>query len=338
MRTAAAAIAGGLRRVGRSWGLCVLLLGVNLATALVLAVPLAASLAKELHERPSGTAMMRGFDYPWWSQWSDARSGWQTSLGPDLLGTGFAFKNLDLLLKGQLPARLFAMRDPEGKRPLLVDPLLLGIGAAYMLVQVFLAGGVLSVLRQAQGRWTMRGMLHGAGFYCGRFLRVWALMMVGVAILFALYGPLARWADGQARESVSEAAAAAWLVGRHAVLLLALVFLHVVGTYARVITVLEERSSAALAVLSALAFALTHLLSTAAVTGGIAILFVLALALWQMFDQAWATIGYRTQLVTLLAMQAVVLARIAARLTLAGALMDLYRRRAGGDAPAAAGA
>ena len=70
------------------------------------------------------------------------------------------------------------MRDPDGKRPLQLDPLLLTIAAAYMLVQVFLAGGVLSVLRQAQGRWTVRGLLHGAGFYFGRFLRVWVLMML----------------------------------------------------------------------------------------------------------------------------------------------------------------
>jgi len=325
MRTAALAIAGGLRRVRRSWGLGVLLLGVNLATALILAVPLAVTLAEDFHERPSGPSMMRGFDYPWWSHWSDTRSGWLTTLGPDLLGKGFGLKNLDLLLKGQLPAGLFRVRDAEGKRALALDPLLLGIAAAYMLVQVFLAGGVLSVLRQAQGRWTVRGVLHGAGFYFGRFLRVWALMMAAAAILFAVYGPLARWADGQAREAVSEATAEAWLLGRHVVLLLALVFLHLVGTYARVITVLEERSSAALAVLSALAFALTHLLATVAVAGGMAVLFVLALALWQVFDQAWTAIGYRTQLVTLLAMQALVLARILLRVALAGALMDLYR-------------
>jgi hypothetical protein len=244
-------------------------------------------------------------------------------------------KNLDLLLKGQLPAGVFAVPDAEGKRPRLLDPLLLGIGAAYMLVQVFLAGGVLSVLRQAQGRWTVRGMLHGAGFYCGRFLRVWALMMVATAILFALYGPLARFLDGQAREAVSETAGEAWLMGRHFALLMALVFLHVVGTYARVIVVLEERSSALLAVLSALSFALTHFLATVAVAVAMALLFVLALGLWHAFDLAWATMGYKSQVLTLVVMQAFVLWRIALRVALAGALMDLYRRHAANDPPLA---
>jgi len=335
MRTARQAIATGLRRVYDSWGLGVLLLGFNLGTALILAIPLAGTLAQDFHERPSGTSMMRGFDYPWWSHWADTRSGWHTTLGPDLLGPGFALKNVDLLLKGQIPAGLFAMADAAGKRPILVDPLLLAIAAAYMLAQVFLAGGVLSVLRQAQGRWTVRGLLHGAGFYCGRFLRVWALMMLAVAILFTLYVPFARWADGHAREAVSEATGEAWLLGRHAVMLLGILFVHVVGTYARVIVVLEERSSAALAVLSGLAFALTHLLATIAVAGGLGLVGVLALALWQAFDQAWTTTGFRSQVLTLLAMQGLVLTRILLRVALAGALMDLYRSHASVPLPAA---
>lgn len=338
MKAAAAAIAEGLRRTGRSWGLGVLLLGFNLGTALVLALPLAGTLSRDFHERPAGASMTNGFDFPWWSHWSDTGSGWQKSLGPDLLGPGFAFKNLDLLLGGQLPAGLFALRDAEGTRALRVDPLLLAVAAAYMLAQVFLSGGVLTVLRQAGGSWTVRGVVHGGGFYFGRFLRVWVLMILAMAMLFALYAPLAGWADRQAREAVSETTADAWLFGRHAVLLLAILLLHALGTYARVIIVLEERSSAALAVLSALAFAVTRLPATIVVVCALAILGGLALALWQAFDQAWATTGFRTQIVTFVAMQALVLWCILLRVGLAGALMDLYRRHSAGGAPVTRGA
>jgi hypothetical protein len=336
MRAAGQALRGGLQRLGRAWALCVFLLAVNLATALVLAVPLLAMLTDALDERPAAVSMMRGFDYPWWSRWADAHPGWPSTLGPDLLGAGFALKNVDLVLKGQFPAALFAMPDAEGKRAVLLDPLLLAVAAAYMLVQVFLQGGVLSVLRQARGGWTMRGMLHGAGFYCGRFLRVFALMMIALALLFALYVPLAAFADGRAREAVSERTAEAWLIGRHAVMLVALLFVHVVGTYARVIIVLEERSSAVLAVLSGLTFALRNLLATLGIMAGMAALVLAAFGLWLAFDGAWTTMGYVTQAPTFLAMQALVLARIAARVGLAGSLMDLYRRRAPLDPPLAA--
>lgn len=333
MRAAGVAIASGLRAAWRSWGLAVFLLGVNIGTALLLAVPLAGTLSRDFHERPSATTMAHGFDFPWWSHWSDTGSGWTQSLGPDLLGPGFALKNLDLLLKGQIPAGFFSMKDPLGGRELLVDPLVLAVAAAYMLVQVFLAGGVLSVLRQVQGRWTVRGLLHGAGFYAGRFLRVWALMMIAAALLFALYAPLAGWADGQAREAVSEKTGMAWSLGRHAALLLAIVFLHVVGTYARVIIVLEERQSAILAVLSGLAFALRRILATIVVAIAIGTLGLAALWIWLAFDAAWTTTGFKSQILTLLVMQALVLSRIVVRVAFAGALMDLYRRHAVESSP-----
>ena len=335
MRIAVASLAEGLRRAARSWGLGVLLLLVNLGTALLLALPLLATLAAALDERPAGAAMMRGFDYPWWSHWADTRSGWQSSVGPELLGPGFAFKNLDLLLRGQLPAGLFAMRDGDAERAPGLDPLLLGIAAAYMLAQVFLAGGVLAVLRQTGARWTVRAFLHGAGFYLGRFLRVWALMMLAMAVLFVCAAPVTHWVEGRARESVSESSAMAWLLARHAAMLLARAFLHVVGTYARVIVVLEERSSAALAVLSALAFALRRIVPTIVVVAGVALAGLAVLALWLAFDRAWLATGFRTQVVTLLVMQAVVFARILVRIALAGALMDLYRRHAVETVPVA---
>ena len=47
---------------------------------------------------------MYGFDYDWWAQWSERQEGPPSALSPDILGTGFAFRNLELLLKG-VPAR-----------------------------------------------------------------------------------------------------------------------------------------------------------------------------------------------------------------------------------------
>ena len=327
MRAAGRAIAAGLRLAFRSWGIGVLLLAVNVAVALVVAVPLAATLDADFHERPAGISMLRGFDFPWWSRFADTTTGYAASLVPEILGKGFVFRNVDLLSRGQLPAALFAVPDAEGKRKVLLDPLLLTIGAAYMALQVFLAGGILGVLRQAGGGWTVRGLLHGAGFYFGRFARIALAMLLATAVVFALYGPLTRVLDERAREAVSERTAEAWLLGRHLVLLAGLGMLHLVGTYARIITVLEERTSAVLAVLSALSFALTHLLATVAVAGAMAVLFVAALWLFQLFDQAWDATGYRTLALTVLAMQAFVLARIQLRVALAGSLMDLYRAR-----------
>lgn len=319
------ALGEGFRALRRSWGLPVMLLAVNLLTAAVLAVPLAGHIERSLAQTESSHRMLYGFDFPWWSHWNDTRSGYETGFGPDLFGVGFAYKNLDLLLKGYLPLGLFAAA-PKGEDAPLVDPLVLALGAAYLLLQVFLSGGVLSMLRGAQGGWTARGLLHGAGFYFGRFFRIGLVSLAVVASLFALNAPLTRWTEHLARESVSERAAMAWLIGRHAVLLGALLFVHLVTSYARVITVVEERSSALLSVVSSLGFCLRHLFPAVAQLAAVGLAALAVLALWHLVDAAWVTTGYKTQIVTLLLAEALMLVRIALRLGLSASQIALYRR------------
>jgi hypothetical protein len=278
--------------------------------------------------------MLHGFDFPWWSQWSDAQEGWTSSFAPDVFGAGFAFKNLDLLLRGYLPAGLFVAREPEaagtaaGDAGPGVDPVILALSTAYLVLQTFLAGGVLATLRGARGSWTVRGLLHGSGFYFGRFLRVVALVLLVDFVIFGLNAPLARWADHRAREAVSESTAHAWLLGRHALLLLALLWVNMVSGYAKAIVVLEERSSAALALLSAFSFALARPLRTFGHYLSLAALGIGLLALWTLLDGAWEPTGYATQLVTLLLAQALMAGRIALRLTLWAGQLALYRRSA----------
>ena len=327
------ALVQGWRLLRRSFGLAVLLLVVNLGLALLLAVPLAGVLRRDLHQMQASQNMMYGFDYPWWSQWSDAQSGWTTSFGPEIFGVGFVFRNLDLLLKGALPVNLFGARGDAGP-PL--DPVILGVGLIYLLVQTYLAGGILSTLRGVQGSWTVRGLLHGSGFYSGRLLRVALVALFGAWLVFRLDAPLARWVDARARESVSESAAMTWLLGRHALLLLALLFVNLVSGYAKAIVVLEERSSAILAFLSALSFCGRNLARAFGHYLAVALLGVALVAVWRLVDGAYATTGYKTQLVTLLFFEAFVLARLSLRLMLMGGQLALYRRLAAPEALASA--
>ena len=323
------AITEGFRAVRRSWGLVALLLGVNLAIAALLAVPFDRILENDLGDTASASRMMYGFDYSWWSRWSDARADWTRSFAPDIFGAGFAFKNVDLLLRGEIPARLFVVRSgddgPEsdgGPGAVLVG----GLGLLYLFVQTFLTGGVLSVLRSQQGSWTLRGLLHGAGFYFGRFLRLALLALLADYVLFRLNAPFASWADRQGREAVSEATALAWSFGRHGLLLLAILFVHLLSCYAKVITVIEERSSAVLAFLSSLSFCVANLGRTAGHYLSLAFMGVVLLALWSALDGAWGTVGYRTQIVTFVLMQTLVAGRIALRVALLGGQVALYRQ------------
>jgi len=194
-------------------------------------------------------------------------------------------------------------------------------------VQVFLSGGVLGVLRAPGGGWRMRGLLHGSGFYFGRLLRLALVSLAVLWILFRLYHPLAGWVDERAREAVSERTAMAWTLGRHALLLLAILFVNMVGGYAKAMIVLEERSSALLAWISALSFCLRNIARVAGQYAALTLAAVALLAMWRVLDGAFATTGYKTQLVTLLLMQALVFGRIFLRLALLGGQLEIYGSR-----------
>jgi hypothetical protein len=310
--------------VARNWGLALLLLVSSLLMAGALAVPLARHLENDLRNKEAAAAMTHGFDFNWWSEWHDRQqSAWPGTFGPEVFGIGFAFRNLDLLLKGALPAGVLA-RPPEGNDPAL-DPVLLELGVLYVLVQVFLSGGVLGVLRAPAGGWTARGLLHGSGFYFGRLLRLAVVSLAVLWILFHLYAPLADWADHRAREAVSERTAMAWTFGRHLLLLLAILFVNMVNGYAKAAIVLEERSSALLAWISSLSFCLRHLGRVAAHYALLAAALALLLLAFKALDGAWTTTGYKTQIVTLLLLQAFVFGRIFLRLALLGGQLEIYR-------------
>ena len=324
----------GLRRAGALWGLVLFLLVVNLLSAAVLAVPMALTLRDDLSHRAAADNMLYGFDYPWWAAWADAHP--RTSFSPDILGSGFAFKNLELLLGGHLPAGLFARPDPGGKpdEAAGVESTILALGAAYLLIQIFLGGGILAALRAPQADWTVRGLLHGSGFYFGRLLRLALLVLLVDALLFALYAPVARWADAHAQEAVSERTAMVWMLGRHLALLLALLAVSMVSAYARTLIVLEERSSAVLALLSAAALCLAHFARTFGHVLLMAALTVAGLAAWTVLDRHWETTGYQTQIVTLLLLEGLVFLRIFLRVATAGGQVVLARRLAGASAVA----
>lgn len=319
----------GLRRAARVATLGGFLLLVNVLTAAVLAVPLAMLLEADLRERGAATGLLYGFDYTWWSHWADTRTGWPTTFGPEIQGVGFVFRNLELLLNGQLPLGLFAFYEPETSPTAApvpgLDPVLLALGAGYWLLQLLLSGGVLAHLRGTSPHWTFRGLLHGSGFYAGRFVRLALLVLALDALVFLLNVPFAGWADHRAREAVSESAAQAWLLGRHAVLLLALLLVHLVSSYARVIIVLEDRASALLALLSAAAFCLRNALRAAGHLLAVVAAGTAVVALWAFLDGHWTTTGYKTQAVALVLAQGLILARILLRLALWAGQIDLYR-------------
>ena len=325
------ALSQGVARLRRSPGLVLMVLATNLSLAALLALPLSNRLNADLENREAAGANLYGFDTAWWGAWHDGQSGPARDFGPEIFGAGFAFRNLELLLKGQLPAGLFASSgEGEGETApgTAVDATVLALGLAYLALQTFLAGGLIGVFRAPQGGWTLRGLLHGSGFYFGRLFRVTLVALVLASVVFRLNAPFARWADHHAHEAVSETTALAWAFGRHAFLLLALLLVHLLSSYARVIVVVEERSSALLAWLSSVGFCLRQAPRVLGHYFTMVVLGAAALWIFARIDPLPWTTGYKTQILALLVLQAFVLLRIALRLSLLAGQTALYRRDA----------
>jgi len=324
------ALVDGLRKAVRPVSLPLLLLATNIAFAALFAVPFEGLLESSLRETASAGTMVRGFDLPWWSHWSDEQSGWPKAFSPALFGSGFAFKNVEALIGGELPARLF-VHETEGaprarpRRGEGLDPLFLALGILYLAFQTFLAGGVLGVLR-GSGSYTLRSLLHGSGFYFGRMARIALLALLAHAALFALNAPVARWADWHAIEATSETAALAWSLGQKGLLLTGILFIHMLSCYAKVITVVEERQSASLAFLSSIGLCLGHLRKTFGHYLAVALLGVLLLTAWSLADGHFVVTGFRSQLIALFLAQGLVFGRIVLRVALFGGQVSLYRR------------
>jgi hypothetical protein len=318
------ALFDGLRSVRRSFGLAVAILLVNFLLALALAVPFTLSLARDL--RQNGADMIYHLDYGVWSEWNEAQSGYAKSFSPDILGVGLVFNSGFALLRGELPGGVFraAARD-AGPDPPGLDPAILALGAGYLAVQTFLLGGVLAVFRADAGRWTVRGLVRDSGRYAGRMFSVALLALVAAGFVFQVDGLLGTWADAQARNAVSERTAVIWSFSRYACLLAALCVVSMVSGYAKVIVVLEDRSSALFAWLAAIAYVAANPRRTIGHYLAVCFLGIVLLFVWRAVDFQAATRGFRSQVASMLLTETMLLGGVCLRLTLLAGQMALLR-------------
>jgi hypothetical protein len=318
-----------VRAAARAPALLLLLWLLNLGLAALLAIPLAIQLEASLLQRGASSDVLYGFDYDWWERWHADQDGYAAELQPRILGRARPLWNLELLLGGVLPLGLFRGESSPG-----VAPLILGLGAGYALLQALLHGGILATLRRGGG-FDARGLLRATRFYSGRMLRLLLLSLLVLALGFTAVRGSALALEARAAASLSERDAGWWLLVARLPALALLLGTALISSWSRVILVAEERRSALLAWLQALGLCLRHPVPTVLLSSmalGIGMALVLA---WALLEERIGVTGFRTQLVALLLGQVAIVARIGLRVAHAGGQLELYRRIAGGDLPAA---
>lgn len=242
MATFVAAFRDGLARVRRA---PVLLLGVFLLTLLVTVAPglvLQQSIAESFGNSRDAEAAVSGVSTEWWDRFGETATGLDRTLSPTIIGFGAVLDNVSRVLD-------------NGPQPLVVT----GLVAAYLLVWLFLIGGILD--RYARNRATRTAAFFSAcGVYFARFIRLGILAGFGYALLFGvlhgwLFDDFYRWAI---RDLTVERSAFLLRVALYLLFGVIVVFWNVVLDYAKIRAVVEDRHSMLGALLAGWRFVVRH--------------------------------------------------------------------------------
>lgn len=308
--TALAALGDGLRRALRAPAI---LCGVWILTVLV-SLPLAAGLRAAIADHLGGSlaadTAASGVNYDWWQEFDDQAQGAAATFTPTIIGFGAVLDNLSAFL------------DYE-RRPVAI----VGAAAAYVLLWLFLAGGVID--RYARDRATRApGFFAACGVFFFRFLRLGVVMAVVYGVLFRYVHPwlFDRLYPRMIHDVTVERTAFFARIALYVVFGVVLAGCNLVFDYAKVRAVVEDRRSMLGALVAAVRFAGRN--AAAAVTLYVAdfVLFLVVVAAYALVAPGARPAGVAAWIGFAIG-QAYVLARLLVKLIFWASETALFQRR-----------
>ena len=234
----------GFKHTGMTARMVVLLLVINLAFALILAVPMYQSLKGSFGNSLVGDRMAEGFDALWWEEFNDQSEGMEKTFTPFIIGKGAILNNLE----GLVQMKFFEL-----------PPAVLIFGLLYIILHTFLAGGILTTFKPDSPHFSMKSFFNGAGEWFGRFLGImlisWVFLIVAVGLLHQWFGSLVA---NMARGSISEVGPFWLALVLDAVVLFLLFFFQMIFDYARIDMVLTENRSVVKSILRGFGMVFKH--------------------------------------------------------------------------------
>ena len=256
----------GVRRVNKAPVILACVFLATLLTALPLSLILRDSLSASLGHSLAADGALHGVNYLWWTEyWASQPAGsLSRTFGPSVIGFAVVLDNISTLLdKGGRPAGL------------------LMLGGAYLVLWLFLAGGILD--RYARNRPTRAHEFFTAcGIYFVRFLRLAPIIGVTYYVLFRYVHPLLfdHLYERITRDVTVERTAFAWRAGFYCLFGLLLVAVNVVFDYAKARAVIEDRRSMIGAVGAGLRFVRRNAGAVTALYALDALLFLVVIGLY----------------------------------------------------------
>ena len=225
-----------------------LLLIVNLAFSLILALPMYHSLKDSFGDSLVGERMVEGFDYLWWEEFRDEAEGLEKTFTPSIIGKGAILNNLE----GLIMMRIFDLPS-----------IVLIMGLLYIILHTFLAGGILSIFNKKEGKFSMGEFFQGAGSH---FFRFFLLMFLSwfffILFPFVSFGILGTILENVRENAFSEITPFYLGLVFYLIVLILFLFIQMVFDYGRIKIVLEESRNVMKSALGAFGFVFRHLGST----------------------------------------------------------------------------
>lgn len=227
-------------RLRSAWKMLAIFYLANLGIGLLAALPFMTHMEQTLRGTAAEERVLTGFDYDWFSRMQDGKNPWVGSLELAQVGPAVFLRNYELLMQGTF---------------LGLPPLLLGLAALYGLVQVFFAGGALSLLGRSAGPFRLSEFIRDCGCYFLRFLRI---LFIGLAVLLfssMLIRPVLAWLRAFLNSRFSEPVQVLGGFGIYLFIGGLLAIWALLNDYSRIRLIQDGKNSALLSWLGAIYFA-----------------------------------------------------------------------------------
>jgi hypothetical protein len=298
--------------LGRVWRAPALLGGafaLTLAAALPLALVMRGTIAAHLGNSLAAEAAAEAVNYDWWQEFLSQASGLGATFTPAVIGFAATLDSLGNVF------------DARGA----IAPIA-GALASYLLVWVFLTGGILD--RYARQRRTgAHGFFAACGVFFWRFLR---LGLIAGVLYWALFALLHRWLFDDAYQALivdvsAERVAFFWRFSLYAVFGAALMAVNILVDYAKVRLVVEDRRSVVGALSAALGFLARHPRRALGVYALNCAVFLVVLGAWALLAPGAGGAGV-SMWAGFAATQTYLLARLAVKLQFLASQTALFQR------------
>jgi hypothetical protein len=308
--TIISSIRDGLRRVSASPKLIFFLWLFNFAMALPLAIIMSGQIESSIGASLVHEKLEKGFDIDWYEEFAHEADGLGKTFSPAIIGIGPFLGNLESWLNGSM------LTGNTG---------IVGLGLGYMVVWVFLLGGVLDWFARREERLTAERFFSAAGRHFLRFILLFLLGGVFYFFVFTFISPLlfSSIADFS-RDATVERTVFFWTAAAYLVVALFLVVVNMVFDYAKIATVLIGHRNMLVATFEGFRFVFSHPAKTFGLYLILGMALVLLLGIYVLIAPGAGQASGLAVILAFLVGQIFLAIKLIARLTFFGGQMALY--------------